>query len=107
MSQVVVWPGTILGEDNAAELETWIAEHGFNASYLEEFKTLPDIDEDGNPIAGTGGRNDLLFQIADEDLGKFAIWRFNYDMHWWEDYLDSGNNRVPKEVLERHPYTWR
>ena len=107
MSQIVVWPGTIVGEDMSGEFEDWVAENGFNVTYLEEFQTLPDMDGGGNTIEGTGGRNDLLFQVEDDDLGKFAIWRLNYGMSWWEDYLDNGNHRiVPKSILERYPYGW-
>lgn len=107
MSQIVVWPGTIVGEDRSGEFEDWVAENGFNVTYLEEFKTLPDTDDDGCVIENTGGRNDLLFQVEDDDLGKFAIWRLGYGMSWWEDYLDNGNYTiVPKSILERYPYGW-
>lgn len=94
MSQIVVWPGTIVGKDNIEQFESWVAENGFNATYLEEFKTLD-------------GRNDLLFQVEDDDLGKFALWRLNYGMSWWEDYLDNGNYAiVPKSILNCYPYGW-
>ena len=107
MSQVVVWRGTVVGKDRADEFEQWVAENGFNVVYLEEFKTLPDTDEWGDPVEGTGGRNDLLFQVEDDDLGKFSLWRLGYGMSWWEDYLDNGNYAiVPDEVLKRYPYSW-
>lgn len=106
MSQVVVWPGTVLGADKAEEFEEWIAEHGFTATYLEEFRTLPDVS-DGRVVENTGGRNDLLFQVEDDDLGKFALWRFGYGMSWWEDYLDNGNYAiVPRRILDKYPYGW-
>lgn len=102
MSQVVVWPGTVLGADKAEEFENWVAENGFNVTYLEEFKTLPNVDG-----SAPGGRNDLLFQVEDDDLGKFALWRLNYGMSWWEDYLDNGNYAiVPRDILRKYPYGW-
>ena len=105
--QVVVWTGTVVGKDKKNEFEEWMAENGFNATYLEEFRTLPDLDKDGAPIEDTGGRNDLLFTVSPDNMGKFSVWRLNYSMHWWENYLDSGAwEIVPPEVLRRYPYTW-
>ena len=106
MSQVVVWPGIIVGADNSKKFEDWFAENGFNVTYLEEFKTLPEV-ADNRVVEGTGGRNDVLFQVEDDDLGKFAVWRLNYGMSWWEDHLDNGNSDIiPRAILERYPYTW-
>lgn len=107
MSQIVVWPATVVGQDNIEKFEQWLASEGFNVTYLEEFKTLPDTDEWGDTIPETGGRNDLLFQVDDDSLSKFAIWRLQYGMRWWEDYLDNGSSSiVPQEVLERYAYGW-
>lgn len=106
MSQIVVWPGTVVGENRSEKFEDWMAKNGFNATYLEEFSTLPNVNNN-RVVEGTGGRNDLLFQVEDDDLSKFAIWRLNYGMSWWEDYLDNGNYAiVPRSVLERYPYGW-
>lgn len=105
--QVVVWTGTVVGADRENKFEDWMAENGFVATYLEEFKTLPSTDKHGNPIEGTGGRNDLLFMVSPDNIGKFSVWRLQYGMHWWEDYLDAGAwEGVPPEVLKRYPYTW-
>ena len=101
MSQVVVWEGTIVGEEKIKDFEQWMLENGFKIKYLEEFKTLPNKGE-------TGGRNDLLFALDDSvDTGKFSIWRLTYGMRWWEDYLDNGSYKiVPKEILKHYPYGW-
>ena len=108
MGQVVVWTGTVVGKKKVSEFENWMTENGFNVKYLEEFKTLPDKDKNGKSIKNTGGRNDLLFELkADVDTGKFSIWRMNYGMIWWEDYLDNGGYKVvPEKVLKRYPYGW-
>ena len=108
MEQIVVWPGTVLGTEKAKEFETWIADNGFTAKYLTEFRTLPTMGSDGKFVKGTGGRNDLLFELDDSvDTGKFSLWRLNYGMRWWEDYLDNGAYKiVPQQILNKYPYGW-
>ena len=103
-NQLVVWPGTIVGDSNEQlKFQTWLDEEGFRAKYVTEFKTLPDSPGDIH----TGGRNDLLFYIHEDDVGKFAIWRLQYEMRWWEDYLDNGGSEiVPPEVLQEFQYGW-
>ena len=108
MSQIVIWEGTVVGKEKVKEFEDWMEENGFSVKYLEEFKTLPSMDADGKPVKGTGGRNDLLFELSDDtDIGKFSVWRFNYGMRWWEDYLDNGSYKVvPQQILSKYPYGW-
>ena len=107
MSQIVVWEGTVVGKEKVSDFEDWMKDNGFNVKYLEEFETLPDT-WCGKIIKGTGGRNDLLFELGDDvDVGRFAIWRLSYGMRWWEDYLDNGGYKiVPEKVLKRYPYGW-
>lgn len=106
MDQIVVWEGTIVGENKREEFEDWMKDNGFHVQYLTEFKTLPD-KEDGELVPDTGGRNDLLFTIDANDVKKFAIWRLGYGMRWWEDYLDNGSYKfVPFQVLEQYKYGW-
>lgn len=104
--QIVVWESTIVGDDNIEGFEDWMKEHGFNVKYLTEFTTLPDMVGD-KPVPNTGGRNDLLFEVASDDILKFAVWRLQHDMRWWEDYLDNGEWKVvPPDVLKKYPYGW-
>lgn len=105
MAQLVVWRGTIVGEENKQDFVDWFKEAGFEVEYKEEFKTLPDKDSVGQPVMNTGGRNDVLFTVSDAGIPKFALWRlqFNGEMSWWEDYLDNGGIDIcPSSVLERY-----
>lgn len=85
--QVAVWEGTIVGSDEIANFEKFILDElGTRVQYLEEIKTFPD-----EGVPGTGGRNDVFFAVHDEDVGKFAIPRFQYHMRWIEDVLSYHN----------------
>ena len=108
MGQVVVWEGTVVGKNKKKDFTNWMEENGWKVKYLEEFKTLPSTDSDGNIIKGTGGRTDLLFELDESvDVGKFSIWRLNYGMRWWEDYLDNGGNLIaPNSILEKYERSW-
>ena len=94
-NQLVVWRGTIVGKENIKDFENWLQEEGFRVKYATEFNT-------------TKGSNDLLFYIHSEDISKFAIWRLQRGMSWWEDYLDNGAKKVvPNEILKKFPYSWK
>ena len=104
-SQVVVWPGTLVGEDKSEEFEKFILENlGSRIKYIKEVKTLPDKDESGKDIPETGGRNDAFFYVHQEDISKFAVARLSYGMRWIEDALDNNPYIYPKEVKEYR--TW-
>ena len=61
-------------------------------------KTLPDTDNDGNYVEGTGGRYDFFFFVKAADVPKIAIKRFEFGMRWWSDiYLNKGDNIYPPE----------
>ena len=106
MRQLVVWAGVEVGEENIASFEQWLTDEGFSCTYVEEYLTLPDADDPEN----TGGRNDVLFEVAGEDVVGFADWRMQYGMRWWEDVVRNQVERddviIPDEVLERHPRYW-
>lgn len=106
-NQLCIWEGIIL-DTNLEDFDNFFKGHGFDVKFETEYKTLPDLDEDGNEIEGTGGRNDLLFYINDNDIGRFAIWRLEYGIRWWEDFAfyNGHSNIVPKEILEKYPPTW-
>ena len=102
MSQLVVWRGVIVGEQ-VDKFETWMKDEGFDVTYLEEFKTLPSLDEEGNIISDSGGRNDLIFSI-NSNLSKFAIWRLQYGMSWWDDYVEGSCERIEDSSEEFRKY---
>jgi hypothetical protein len=101
-SQVCVWPGTVVGVANVEEFEKWMLEtFGVRAQYLEEIETNPDVGKDGEPVPGTGGRNDIFFSVVTEDIGNFAIKRLAYGIRWIEDiYLNGGGYLYPDRVAK-------
>lgn len=115
MRYLVVWGGTVVG-DKKDDFVNWMKTEGFDVTYLEEFKTLPDVDTYGNRIPETGGRNDLIFSI-NADIGKFAIWRLQYGMSWWDDYVEGSCEKIeddkdvktyyiiPQHILDKYN-TW-
>lgn len=107
--QIVVWPATIVGEENVKDFEKFIKDElGCRAKYITEVKTNPDQNEDGSPVKDTGGRNDVLFYIHKDDVGKFAVPRFQFGMRWWEDVIkyNDGAYLYSEEILEKYPATW-
>ena len=86
--QAVVWPGTIVADDQAIELEAFILEAlGTRAKYIGCFRTLPGA-------GGEGGRADAVFYVHSEDIPKFAVPRLKFDMRWVEDVLDNEARRI-------------
>lgn len=106
--QLCVWQGTMLGKTTAKEFEEFFKEQGFSVKFAEEVITNPDLDEFGAVVPGTGGRHDLLFYIAEEDVMKFAIPRLAIGIRWWEDVVsyNDGAHLYSDEVLNRYPVNW-
>jgi hypothetical protein len=100
--QVCVWPATIVvpeGANAAArviviqEFEKFFLDtQGWRIQYLEEIKTNPDTDlGTGRAVEGTGGRNDVLFALHDDDVDKAAVSRLAIGIRWIEDVLSPQN----------------
>lgn len=113
--QICVWPGTLLTEEGKPITDTDIKkfeeffkkEFDVTIHYLETVTTLPDKDENGNPVKDTGGRKDVFFTIEDEDIPKFAVRRLGVGIQWYEDYLDSKSyDIIPPEIVEKYPRGW-
>ena len=87
--QLVLWLGTIVGEENINEFEEYFKnEYGFNVKYHSEFKLL---NENKN--------NCVLFYIHSEDIPKFALFRLNTDdMKWFEDYVENNPSEISDDV---------
>ena len=70
-NQLCVLQGTLLPEEGGAkELENFFKEKfGVTVKFETEVKTLPDTPD----CTETGGRNDIFFYIADDDIAKFAV----------------------------------
>jgi hypothetical protein len=108
-NQLCVWQGTFLGESSPQDLVDFFKEEmGTRIKFEQEVPTNPDLDEKGEIIEGTGGRNDLLFYVHDEDITKFAVPRLKMGIRWWEDVISYNDNShlYSKEVLEKYPITW-
>ena len=98
---VCVWPATLVGKERVAEFEDWFKnEFGIECQYLEEVETLPDLDENGNVVEETGGRNDLFFAIKNDDVPRFAAKRLSYGIRWAEDALPQNKEIYPPHVFE-------
>lgn len=70
---------------------------------IDVITTIPNKDENGNIIIGTGGRKDLFFYINEKDETRFRIWKFVYGMIYWEDcdkdiYPISFINKIKGDV---------
>lgn len=101
-NQLVVWQACVVGPDKIQEFQEMMEGDGFRCKYAGEFETLPD---EGDP--NSGGRNDLLFYIHDDDIPKFSIWRLQHGMRWWEDVLGNGHgNIIPAHILEKYKNAW-
>ena len=103
-NQLCVWPGTVVGKDEITALEAFFKdEMGVTIKYETEVKTLPDTPG----CTETGGRNDVFFYIADDDIGKFAVPRLSMGIRWYEDVLSNGGGKLyPTEILEKYEKTW-
>ena len=94
--QVVLWPGTIVGKEKVEDFEKFILEElDTHVKYIEEFKTLSDRDD-----PESGGRNDVLFYVATEDIPKFTALRFAYRILLIEDVL---NNEAQRQDYSIYP----
>ena len=103
-NQLCVLQGCLMPEGGAKELESFFKdEMGVTVKFETEVKTLPDTPE----CTETGGRNDVFFYIADDDISKFAVPRLSMGIRWYEDVLSNGGGKLyPTEVLEKYEKTW-
>jgi len=108
-TQLCVWEGVLLEEDDHEEFVEFFEEHmEARIKLAETVWTLPDM-EDGEEVPDTGGRSDIFFYVHSEDIPKFAMKRMKLDgfPRWWEDVLSNGHGkRYPKEVRDRYKRTW-
>ena len=108
-NQLCVWPATVVGKDDVKDLEDFFKEEmDVRVKYKTEVLTNPDLDEDGNEVPDTGGRNDLFFYVHDDDIGKFAVPRLSMGIRWYEDVVsyNDGAYLYPESFLEENPITW-
>ena len=98
--QLVIWRGTIVGEENIEDFEKFFHDEGFSVKYATEFETLA-----GN--GGEGGRKDVLFYVHGKDIQKFTMFRLKFEgMSWWEDAIDNEGEIFPERILNEYKYSW-
>lgn len=106
-NQLCVWEGTMLGDAPVKEFEDFFKDAGFRVKFAEETITLPDKDEKGQNVKGTGGRHDILFYVHDKDIPKFAIWRFRLGIRWWEDiFYNHQQDIYGQDVKDKYIPAW-
>jgi hypothetical protein len=87
-TQVVVWPHTLLGEDNT--------EQDFKQFITETFDVRVKLIGEHRI---NNDRTDLLFYIHSEDITKFAVPRLSWSMRWLEDVMaNDGSYRPPEGI---------
>lgn len=100
-NQLCVMQGTTLGSFTIEGFEDFFKKQGFRIKFAEETQTTVRLEN--NEL-----RKDLLFYIHDNDITKFATWRFRYGIRWWEDVIHYNNNadEYTQTTLEKYPVTW-
>lgn len=102
--QLCVWPGTLMGDADAKEFESFFqVEFGVRVKFAEEVVTNGSIERNEE-----GGRHDILFYIHEDDIPKFAAPRLSVGIRWWEDVVSYNDNSYlyNEEVLNKYPITW-
>jgi hypothetical protein len=108
-TQLCVWQGVLLDGFTIQEFDNYMFDcFGTRIKYETEVRTLPDLDESGNQIPETGGRNDVFFYAHADDIEKFAVPRLKAGIRWWEDVVGYNDNShiYPKDILDKYKLTW-
>jgi hypothetical protein len=93
---LVAWPGTIINHGDLKDFGEWFkTEFGapddpepskrITCTVVGCVTTLPDTDDDGRPVEGTGGRHDFIFGVKGPGIGAFALKRLRCGMRWLSD----------------------
>lgn len=96
-TQLCVWRGCIVGKEKIKEFEESMGKEigDSRIRYEREYLTL-------SGQGGEGGRNDLLFWVHNDDIGKFTIPRIQFGISWWEDHVTNNRSVIPKDVIESY-----
>ena len=107
-TQLCVWPNNNLGDSTPEQFEEiMLKELGWRVKFADIVTTLPDMDEVGNEVPETGGREDLFFYLHTDDIEKAAVYRLGMGIRWWEDVVGNGNHVIyPKEIQKKYNTTW-
>jgi len=90
-TQVCVWPGTIVEDDQHQEMVEWFKdEFDTGIQFLETIFTKPDRGD-----KNSGGRADVFFAIHKDDIGKMILPIRQIGARWIEDVLSKENYKDP------------
>lgn len=86
--QAVLWPGVTGAAEDPEGLVAYLEEQfpTCRFKFIGQYLTLPNRI-DGVDVPGSGGRSDVVFAIHQDDIGKFAVPRFEYGMRWVDDVI--------------------
>lgn len=100
-NQLCVMQGTTLGNSTPKDFEEFFKEKGFTVKFAEQVKT-------NELLIDNTYRTDLLFYIEDSEIPRFATWRLEMEIRWWEDVVkyNAGADYYPAEILEKYPINW-
>ncbi len=93
-----VWCGVTTDGEPEKMIEYLNEELGTKFIYEREFLTLPDT-RNGKPVHNSGNRTEQLFWLPLIDVPTVAVPRLQYQIRWWDDYVDHSHKIVPMDIL--------
>ena len=110
-SIVCVWPQfhpyntSHPGMETKEDILEWFKDNfGFDITIIGIVETLPDPADSHLEKPTTGGRLDFFFRVPNEEIGRFAIARFQFGIRWWEDiFFNKGQDIYPDEFIKAYP----
>ena len=95
-TQVYVWPGTLLPEDEIGKFIDFLSsQFGVRGQYLETIITL-QCEKDG---PDSGGRHDVFFAVHDDDVRAFSAARLEWGMFHVESiFLNLSHKAYPEHI---------
>ena len=107
-TQVCIMEGAHIGESTKREFESFMEDNfQVRSQFLEQVETLPDLDRRGIPIKDTGGRDDIIFAIHDDDINHFITIRLKAGIRWIEDIYSNGHgHRYPSRLAEYRSWSY-
>ena len=99
---LMTWQGTVVDSSEERDAADFLKDAlclNTAPRVLGCVETLPSLDENGRPVKGTGGRVDLVFAIAADDVASAATHRLKTsDLKWMFDYKDIYDKEILKSL---------
>lgn len=97
-----VWSNVSLGHDSSENFEQAFLDHNIHIKFADTFFTLPDM-ENGDVVANTGGRSEILFYVDSDDLYTFLAPMLDLRIRFWDNALaEECRNIYPKEIIDKY-----